>query len=66
VHARLEHRATFALGAERRLDGAQDLVVRQGQPLDVGPVQVGEVERLHGRSTRQAATGVGSKRYPMP
>jgi hypothetical protein len=44
VDARLDHGLAVALGAQAGLDGAQDLVVRQREGLDVGPVEVGEVE----------------------
>jgi hypothetical protein len=45
VHARLDHRLAQALRPEPSLHRIQDLVVRQFERLDVGPVEVGEVER---------------------
>jgi hypothetical protein len=48
MHARLDHRAAFALRAQSGLDGADDLVVSQLQRGDVRRVQVDEAKRCSG------------------
>ena len=47
MHAGLDHGLAEPLRPQAALDGAQDLVVGQREPLDVGAVEVGQVELGH-------------------
>ena len=53
VDARLDHRLAQALRAQAALDRVQDLVVRQPERLDVGPVEIRQVELVCHRGSMQ-------------
>ena len=47
MHARLDHRLAPALRGETLLHRVDDLSLRQRQRLDVGRVEIVQMDRLH-------------------
>jgi hypothetical protein len=71
VHARLEHGPSLALRVQRRLYRIEDLIIRQRQLLDVGTVQVRQIQALHGarpysRLLRHSPVAEDSGRSQVP
>jgi len=66
VHARLDHRLAQALRPQTALDGVQDLFVREPEGLDVGPVEIRQVELVcHRGSMRDRKTERGADPAPL-